>query len=65
MEGPRGLRPGELPSLRGLTDVVFRPNMPEQYPHLFNEENFENLRVVLDDGRCVAHVGITNVLANH
>jgi predicted N-acetyltransferase YhbS len=59
MEGPRGLRKGELESLRAMTDVVFRPNMPEQYPHLFNEANFENLHVCLDDGRCVSHVGMT------
>ncbi len=33
--------------------------MPEQYPHLFNEDNRENLRVCMDGGKCVSHVGMT------
>lgn len=59
MEGPRALRPDEFPALRALTDVVFRPRMPEQYPQLFNPENRENLRVCSEDDRCVSHVGMT------
>jgi predicted N-acetyltransferase YhbS len=60
MQGPRGLRPEELPSLRELTGTVFRPRLVDEYPQLFHEENFENLRVCLDgDGRCVSHVGMT------
>jgi len=43
MEGPRELREGELDSLRELTEGVFRTGMIEQYPQLFNAENFENL----------------------
>jgi GNAT superfamily N-acetyltransferase len=58
MEGPRGLRDGELEPLRQLTSVVFRPTMVDQYPHLFCEENFANLRVMWDGDRCVAHVGM-------
>ncbi len=59
MEGPRGLRPDELSSLRELTGRVFRPSLVDEYPQLFHEGNFENLRVCVDEGRCVSHVGMT------
>jgi predicted N-acetyltransferase YhbS len=63
MEGPRGVRKEEFESLRVMANSVFRPNtdedMPSQYPQLFNEDNFENLRVCVDDGKCVSHVGMT------
>jgi hypothetical protein len=42
-----------------MTSVVFRPTIVDQYPHLFCEENFENLRVLFDGDRCVCHVGMT------
>lgn len=59
MEGPRAVRPEEFDTLRALTDAVFRPNMIDEYPQLFNRENMENLRVFVDDGQCVSHVGMT------
>src|SRR5438045_4062433 len=59
IEGPRGARPDELPSLRELTDQVFRPGMIDQYPQLFNADNAECLRVCVDDGKCVSHVGMS------
>jgi len=59
MDGPRGLRPEELSSLRELTGVVFRPALVDEYPQLFHEGNFDNLRVCVDEGRCVSHVGMT------
>lgn len=59
MEGPRGARRQDFESLRTLTDIVFRPGMMDEYPQLFNEDNAENLRVCLDGGRCVSHVGMT------
>src|SRR5262249_25163248 len=59
MEGPRALQENEFESLRALTDAVFRPGMPEQYPQLFNADNRENLRVCVDEGLCVSHVGMT------
>lgn len=59
MEGPRGLRTEEFESLRELVGTVFRPSMFEEYPQLFNADNFDNLRVCLDGGRCVSHVGMT------
>ena len=58
MEGPRGLLAWELGSLRELTDIVMRPGLVDQFPHLFDEENLENLRVCLYAGRCVSHVGM-------
>ena len=58
MEGPRGLRKEELESLGELTGGVFRPHMLEQFAHLFDGENFENLRVCVDNRRCVSHVGM-------
>jgi predicted N-acetyltransferase YhbS len=59
MEGPRAVATEEFATLRQLTDAVFRPNMMDEYPQLFNEDNKENLRVCLDEGRCVSHVGMT------
>ncbi len=58
MEGPRAVRPDEMEALRRLTDVVFRPGMPEQYPQLFDSDNLSNLRVCMDDGVCASHVGM-------
>jgi len=58
MDGPRAVRIHEMDALRKLTDVVFRPGMPEQYPQLFNAENVENLRVCFDKRICVSHVGM-------
>lgn len=58
MEGPRGLKKEEIASLRTLTDIVFRKGMMDEYPQLFNEENYENLRVCVDDGKVVSHVGM-------
>jgi predicted N-acetyltransferase YhbS len=63
MEGPRAVRKEEFESLRMLANNVFRSStdedMPSQYPQLFSEDNFENLRVCLDAGQCVSHVGMT------
>lgn len=58
MEGPRAVRKEELASLRELVGIVFRPSLMDEYPQLFNEDNLENLRVVVDNGRCVSHVGM-------
>jgi hypothetical protein len=57
-DGPRAVREAELPALRALTDIVFRPLMPEQYPQLFNTKNLENLRVCFDGDVCISHVGM-------
>lgn len=59
VEGPRAVRAEEWSSLNELVSTVFRPTMFESYPQLFNEENRENLRVVVEDGKVVCHVGMT------
>lgn len=64
MEGPRGLRPDELEAVRALTGAVFRPSLVDEYPQLFNEDNYENLRVAFDGERCVSHVGTTRRAAS-
>ncbi|MCX6378564.1 MAG: GNAT family N-acetyltransferase [Armatimonadetes bacterium] len=64
MEGPRGVRLEEIESLHNLTDMVFRPStvnppvMAKQYPQLFNADNYDNLRVCVEGGICVSHVGM-------
>lgn len=58
MDGPRAVRKEELSSLRQLTDIVFRSGLVDEYSQLFNEDNLDNLRVIVDDGRCVSHVGM-------
>jgi predicted N-acetyltransferase YhbS len=59
MEGPRGVRSEDIASLRALTDLVMREGLVDQYPQLFNADNYENLRVCVDEGKCVCHVGMT------
>ena len=61
MEGPRGARSRDLPSLRALTDRVMRVGLVDQYVQLFHDENVDNLRICVDDGICVSHVGMTEV----
>ena len=59
MEGPRAVRKNEIGSLRELTGIVMRKGLVDQYPQLFNEDNYENLRVCVENGGCVSHVGMT------
>lgn len=59
MEGPRGVRDEDMESLRALTGRVMREGLVDQYVQLFNPDNYENLRVCVDDGKCVSHVGMT------
>jgi predicted N-acetyltransferase YhbS len=61
LDGPRAVRPDEMESLRALTGRVFRPTLADEYPHLFQDDNRDNLRVCVDPttGRCVSHVGMT------
>jgi len=62
IEGPRAVKPEEFESLGELVGTVFRPSsrhrMFAEYPQLFNADNFENLRVCVEEGRCVSHVGM-------
>lgn len=58
LDGPRSLRTGEMPALRALESTVFRSTMPDEYPQVFNDDNYENLTVCFDGARCVSHVGM-------
>ena len=58
MDGPRSLHSSEWEQLNTVVETVFRPQMFEQYPQLFNEANRDNLRVVAADGKVVSHVGM-------
>ncbi|HOE12955.1 MAG TPA: GNAT family N-acetyltransferase [bacterium] len=54
--------PDEIPQLIDLLNLVFRPqggNMGREFPSLLREENLEQLRVIVEDGTIVAHVGMT------
>ena len=63
MDGPRSLRPDELPSLSRLVDKVFGSrhdgDMFRMFPTLFCEQNCESLLVVADNDVPVSHVGMT------
>ncbi len=62
VQGPRSVRPQEIEAAVELANAVFRPrgegHMARDYPLLFAQENAENLRVFVDDGRPVSLVGI-------
>src|SRR5579875_4102540 len=64
VEGPRGVRPDEYRATIDLINLVFRdrdgmaPTMAEEYPLLLTPENRDYLRIVLEDGQPVAHVGV-------
>jgi len=60
MEGPRGVKKEEFDELVKLVNMVFRPEtqmMKKEYQILFNEENLENLRVIVEEGKPVSHIG--------
>ena len=59
IDGPRGARSADLPSLRALTNLVMREGLVDQFAQLFHPANYENLRICAADGRCVCHVGMT------
>ncbi len=59
-EGPRGIRKEELADLHALWDVcfpgpAFNLNIGDR---LFEDDNLENLRVFVHQGRPVSHVGV-------
>jgi len=64
LEGPRAAKPNELPKIIRLVNSIFmsRPGLPpimgELFPHLFSKNNLENLRVIVQDGNPISHVGI-------
>ena len=56
-DGLRSLHPDEFPKLDALLSEVFRPGMPQEYPHIYTPDDTANLRVVVDGGEVVAHIG--------
>ena len=64
MEGPRGARKEEFDQVLEIVDYVFRgggnqPPMREQYSLLFNYDNLDNMRILVEDGKPVSHIGIS------
>jgi len=64
MEGPRAAKLEELPEIIRLANSIFmsKPDVPpimgELFPQLFNKYNLENLRVIVENGKPVSHVGV-------
>lgn len=64
LEGPRAAKPEELSEIVNLANQIFMlpygfpPIMSDAFPHMFNRNNLENLRVIVKDDRVVSHVGI-------
>ncbi len=56
-DGMRSVRRSEFDSLRKLIEDVFFPGLCEMQPHAFNMDNASNLRVVVEDGQVVSHIG--------
>ena len=63
IEGPRAARKDELEAVIALSNAIFRSrregDMGREFPTLFCEENCENLRIFLDDGKPVSLIGFT------
>jgi predicted N-acetyltransferase YhbS len=60
MDGPRALRPEELPALLRLCNASFRPNggdMGREFAYFLNKENAGRLRVVVEGAEVLAHCG--------
>ena len=64
LEGPRAAKLDELSKIIRLVNSVFMsrrglpPVMGDLFPQLFNKHNLENLRVIVQDGNPISHVGI-------
>lgn len=63
IEGPRAAKIEELPQIVKLTSWVFGFEkygvyLDKVFPQVFCEENVENLRVIVSDGKVVSHLGI-------
>lgn len=60
-DGPMPCPTELLPSLRQLANAVFRAeggDMFREYPLVFDPQRPENMRVIVDGGRVVSHVGV-------
>lgn len=62
MEGPRAAKADEFKMVEDLANRVFRsrpggePTMFQEYPLLYDLNNIENMRVVVEDGKPVANI---------
>ncbi len=59
IEGPRGVKPEEYDEMLELVKLVFRADLGERVPLLYNPENIENLRILKVNGRIVTHIGVS------
>ena len=51
------MRRDEMGCLRQLLDNVFFEGLADIQPHAFNDDNMHNLRVVVENGEVVSHIG--------
>ena len=55
--GIRSVRRDEMGRLCQLLDNVFFEGLSDMQPHAFNDGNMHNLRVVVENGEVVSHIG--------
>ena len=55
--GIRSVRRDEMGRLCQLLDDVFFEGLSDMQPHAFNDDNMHNLRVVVENGEVVSHIG--------
>ena len=55
--GIRSVRRDEMGRLCQLLDNVFFEGLSDIQPHAFNDDNMHNLRVVVENGEVVSHIG--------
>ena len=46
-------------SLKQLQDICFWKGLVDAFPHLFHEDNFDNIRVIVDKGQVISCVVMT------
>ncbi len=56
-DGLRSVRAEDFESLKRLLHTVFWDGLVPKYPHCYTLENAANLRVVVENGEVVSHVG--------
>jgi predicted N-acetyltransferase YhbS len=56
-DGMRSVRRSEMESLNKLIGDVFFADLPKIQPHAFHLDNLSNLRVVVEGGEVVSHIG--------
>ena len=65
MQRPKGTKPEEFDEVTELVNQVFHggkidpPTMKDRFPMLFSDWNLNNLRIILEDGKVVSHIGVS------